>query len=118
MWREDIQPKTAVRARVVPLLEEERDTLRARLQEVRLVLIRRCWIVVLIVCLVQFEAENLRLQEELERTRGQKQEVEDQTVEMLDQLEEVCAAPSLVAHYSISLICSFHFVRYIRHGKI
>jgi Nnf1 len=34
-WRADLQPGEAVRARVIPGLERERDLLRARLAEVR-----------------------------------------------------------------------------------
>ena len=35
-WRADLQPRAAVRARTIPALERERDSLRARLAEVRL----------------------------------------------------------------------------------
>lgn len=35
LWRADLQPRTAVRARTVPALERERDALRARLADVR-----------------------------------------------------------------------------------
>nr|VWO97915.1 N/A [Ganoderma boninense] len=31
VWREDLQPRAAVRARTIPLLEQERDRLRAEL---------------------------------------------------------------------------------------
>jgi hypothetical protein len=34
-WRADLQPRAAVRARTIPTLERERDSLRARLAEVR-----------------------------------------------------------------------------------
>ncbi len=34
-WREDLQPREAVRARTNPTLEEQRDMLRARLAQVR-----------------------------------------------------------------------------------
>lgn len=34
VWREDLQPRGAVRARTVPLLEKERDRLRAELSQV------------------------------------------------------------------------------------
>ena len=33
-WRADLQPRAAVRARTIPALERERDSLRARLAEV------------------------------------------------------------------------------------
>ena len=35
LWRADLQPRAAVRARTVPALERERDALRARLADVR-----------------------------------------------------------------------------------
>ena len=35
VWRDDLQPRAAVRARTVPLLEQERDRLRAELAQVR-----------------------------------------------------------------------------------
>ena len=34
VWREDLQPRAAVRARTIPLLEHERDRLRAELAQV------------------------------------------------------------------------------------
>lgn len=34
VWKEDFQPRAAVRARTVPLLERERDRLRAELSQV------------------------------------------------------------------------------------
>jgi Nnf1 len=36
-WRADLQPRAAVRARTLPALERERDSLRARLAEVRFI---------------------------------------------------------------------------------
>jgi hypothetical protein len=36
IWRADLQPRVAVRARTVPALEHERDLLRARLADVRI----------------------------------------------------------------------------------
>ena len=36
VWREDLQPRAAVRARTIPLLERERDRLRAELAQVLL----------------------------------------------------------------------------------
>ena len=35
IWRADLQPRPAVRARTIPALERERESLRARLAEVR-----------------------------------------------------------------------------------
>ena len=34
VWREDLQPRAAVRARTIPLLEQERERLRAELAQV------------------------------------------------------------------------------------
>ena len=34
VWKEDLQPRAAVRARTIPLLEQERDRLMAELAEV------------------------------------------------------------------------------------
>lgn len=34
VWKEDLKPDAAVRARIVPLLEEERDRLKAQLETV------------------------------------------------------------------------------------
>ncbi len=36
IWREDVQPSAAARARIIPILEAERDRLRVQLEEVRL----------------------------------------------------------------------------------
>ena len=36
VWREDLHPRAATRARTIPLLEKERERLLAELQEVRL----------------------------------------------------------------------------------
>lgn len=36
IWREDLQPSAAARARIMPILESERGRLKAQLEEVRL----------------------------------------------------------------------------------
>ena len=36
VWREDIQPSAAVRARIIPILEAEKERLKAQLEEVRI----------------------------------------------------------------------------------
>ena len=43
LWRADLQPRAAVRARTVPTLERERDALRARLADVRPFIIIICY---------------------------------------------------------------------------
>lgn len=35
VWREDIQPSVAARARIIPILEAEKERLKAQLEEVR-----------------------------------------------------------------------------------
>ena len=35
VWKEDLKPDAATRARIVPLLEEERERLKTQLEEVR-----------------------------------------------------------------------------------
>lgn len=42
VWREDLQPSAAARARIMPILESERDRLKAQLQEVHLSLRATC----------------------------------------------------------------------------
>ena len=43
LWRADLQPRAAVRARTVPALERERDALRARLADVRPFVLFSCY---------------------------------------------------------------------------
>ena len=46
IWREDLQPRAAVRARTIPLLERERDRLRAELSQV---LVNETWLNVMLI---------------------------------------------------------------------
>jgi len=69
VWREDLQPRVAVRARTVPLLEKEAARLRASLEEM--------------------EKENMQLQAQLQRNVQDHQEADDKTMELLDILDEV-----------------------------
>lgn len=39
VWRDDLQPRAAVRARTIPLLQQERDRLKAQLAEVSAVVL-------------------------------------------------------------------------------
>ncbi|OCH91382.1 hypothetical protein OBBRIDRAFT_728873 [Obba rivulosa] len=68
VWREDLAPKAAVRARTVPLLEKERDRLAAELK--------------------QLDEENLELQSTMQNNVQAREEVDDQTSQLLGLLEE------------------------------
>ncbi|KAF9779281.1 hypothetical protein BJ322DRAFT_1089567 [Thelephora terrestris] len=69
IWREDLHPRAATRARTIPLLEKERERLLADLQEL--------------------EDENLRLQEEIASNVRQFDENEKKSETLLDTLDEV-----------------------------
>ncbi|EMD32648.1 hypothetical protein CERSUDRAFT_143706 [Gelatoporia subvermispora B] len=68
VWRDDLHPKAAVRARTIPLLEKERDRLLAELQ--------------------QLDKENLELQNTMQKNVQAREEVEGQVSQLLDLLEE------------------------------
>ncbi|KAF9646490.1 hypothetical protein BDM02DRAFT_3004751 [Thelephora ganbajun] len=69
IWREDLHPRAATRARTIPLLEKERERLLAELQEL--------------------EDENLKLQEEIASNVRQFEENEKTSESLLDTLDEV-----------------------------
>ncbi|KAI0694654.1 hypothetical protein C8T65DRAFT_51552 [Cerioporus squamosus] len=71
VWREDLQPRAAVRARTIPLLEQERDRLRAEL--------------------AQLTAENSGLQSEMERNVRAKEEADREAARLLDVLDKALA---------------------------
>ncbi|RDX43836.1 hypothetical protein K466DRAFT_520096 [Polyporus arcularius HHB13444] len=71
VWREDLQPRAAVRARTIPLLEQERDRLRAEL--------------------AQLTAENSGLQSEMERNVRAKDEADRDAARLLDVLDKALA---------------------------
>ncbi|RPD61048.1 hypothetical protein L226DRAFT_612776 [Lentinus tigrinus ALCF2SS1-7] len=71
VWREDLQPRTAVRARTIPLLERERDRLKAEL--------------------AQLTAENSELQSEMERNIRAKEEADREAARLLDVLDKALA---------------------------
>ncbi|KAI0642443.1 hypothetical protein C8Q79DRAFT_985896 [Trametes meyenii] len=67
LWREDLQPRAAVRARTVPLLEKERDRLRAELS--------------------QLTNENSELQSQMRHNVQAKEEADADAVKLLDVLD-------------------------------
>ncbi|TFK39969.1 hypothetical protein BDQ12DRAFT_704868 [Crucibulum laeve] len=69
MWREDIEPRTAVAARTVPVLEAEVKRLRESLAEV--------------------EGENRQLQSRLEQNMTEAEEADEQTLEFLEKVDQV-----------------------------
>ncbi|KAI0704083.1 hypothetical protein C8Q76DRAFT_753601 [Earliella scabrosa] len=71
VWRDDLQPRAAVRARTVPLLEQERDRLRAEL--------------------AQLTQENTELQSEMQRNVQAKEEADREAARLLDVLDKTLA---------------------------
>ncbi|KAH9829995.1 uncharacterized protein C8Q71DRAFT_385636 [Rhodofomes roseus] len=69
VWREDLHPSAAVRARTVPLLDKERDRLRAELQSL--------------------DAENMRLQDDMRTNVQAREEVDTEAAHLLDLLVEI-----------------------------
>ncbi|KAH9857318.1 hypothetical protein C2E23DRAFT_807505 [Lenzites betulinus] len=68
VWREDLQPRAAVRARTVPLLERERDRLRAELS--------------------QLTDENSALQSQMQRNVHAREDADADTAKLLDTLDK------------------------------
>ncbi|KAL7280713.1 hypothetical protein PYCCODRAFT_1406138 [Trametes coccinea BRFM310] len=71
VWREDLQPRAAVRARTIPLLEKERDRLRAQLS--------------------QLTEENEDLQSQMRRNLQAKEEADAEASRLLDLLDKAFA---------------------------
>ncbi|KAI0794209.1 hypothetical protein C8Q74DRAFT_1247337 [Fomes fomentarius] len=71
VWREDLQPRAAVRARTIPLLEQERDRLQAELS--------------------QLTQENLELQSEMQQNVHTKEEADRDAARLLDVLDKALA---------------------------
>ncbi|KZT72017.1 hypothetical protein DAEQUDRAFT_723667 [Daedalea quercina L-15889] len=69
VWREDLHPGAAVRARTVPVLESERDRLRAELQSL--------------------DAKNKSLQSEMQQNVQAREEVDAEASQLLDILAEI-----------------------------
>jgi len=69
LWMENLQPRAAVRARTIPLLEKERDRLKETLAEL--------------------EQNNLQLQAEMQANVKAREEADAEVVAILDFLEEL-----------------------------
>ena len=92
VWREDLQPRAAVRARTIPVLEKERDRLRTELAQVSRVPLRACRVCVmrwLIMKLSQLTEENSELQSKMERNVQETQDADREASRLLDTLDEV-----------------------------
>ena len=85
VWREDLHPRAATRARTIPLLEKERERLLAELQEVRLLTLPST----IAHSVPQLEDENLQMQNEIVSNVRQFEENEKQSESLLDMLDEV-----------------------------
>ncbi|KAI0630834.1 hypothetical protein C8Q77DRAFT_1135434 [Trametes polyzona] len=68
VWREDLQPRAAVRARTVPILEKERDRLRAELS--------------------QLTEENSELQSQMQRNVHEKEQADADAAKLLDLMDQ------------------------------
>jgi len=86
IWREDLHPRAATRARTVPLLERERERLLAELQEV----FSLNYPTTIAHVPPQLEDENLELQEEITSNVRQFDENEKNAESLLDVLDQVC----------------------------
>jgi len=85
VWREDLHPRAATRARTVPLLERERERLQVELREV----FSLTSFIFTRSCPFQLEDENLKLQEEIESNVRQFNENEKGAENLLDVLDQV-----------------------------
>jgi len=68
-WRADLQPRAAVRARTIPALERERDSLRARLAEM--------------------EKENMELYQEVQENVAAQSRADEKTAEIFAFFDEI-----------------------------
>ncbi|CAL1715548.1 unnamed protein product [Somion occarium] len=82
VWRENIHPRAAVRAKTVPLLEQERDRLKAEL--------------------AKLDEENRRLQTEMQTNVKARTIADEEATALLDLLDEACAKWSGVPMEEIS----------------
>lgn len=89
VWRDDLQPRAAVRARTIPLLEEERNRLHAELAQVVFELPTRCSCVILTVARIKLTQENSELQSEIQRNVQTKEEADKDAARLLDVLDKV-----------------------------
>ncbi|KAI0072818.1 hypothetical protein K474DRAFT_1775187 [Panus rudis PR-1116 ss-1] len=70
VWRDDLHPGAAIRARTIPLLQQERDRLKAELQ--------------------QLDEENRQLQAQLQANVKAKKLADEQVSALLDILDDAC----------------------------
>ncbi|KAH9926299.1 uncharacterized protein BXZ73DRAFT_102980 [Epithele typhae] len=71
VWREDLQPRAAVRARMIPMLETERDRVRAEL--------------------AQLTEENTRLESEMQQNVQAAEDADRDAAKLLDLLDKALA---------------------------
>ncbi|KAI0782661.1 hypothetical protein C8Q75DRAFT_499475 [Abortiporus biennis] len=71
IWRPDLEPKAAVRARTIPVLEKERDRLKQQLAEL--------------------DTKNLELQARIQDNVKSQANADEETTKILDALEEALA---------------------------
>ena len=93
VWREDLSPGAAVRARTVPVLEKERERLRTELQSVRLLDVSHLFSK---QSFAQLDTENRRLQSEMQENVRAREEVDAEASQLLCFLSEVSLWPLAV----------------------
>ncbi|KZT25125.1 hypothetical protein NEOLEDRAFT_1133875 [Neolentinus lepideus HHB14362 ss-1] len=71
LWREDLQPRQAVRSRTIPVLEHEVERLKKTLKEL--------------------EERNLRLQSQIEANVRARKKADDQVAQLLDVVDQIYA---------------------------
>jgi len=93
-WREDLQPREAMRARTIPTLERERDLLRARLAQVR----RPKKLADRVTLIAQMEKENMELYDQVQENVAAQERTDAKTAEMFaffDEVRAITLCPSL-----------------------
>ena len=93
-WREDLQPREAVRARTIPTLVRERDMLRARLAQVRCSL-KKLLQIFLNILVVQMEQENMELCGQVQENVAAQDLADTKTAEIFGFFDEVRGEPTL-----------------------
>ena len=92
IWKEDLKPDAAVRAKIVPLLEDERDRLKAQLEEVSSgVQIRDTTANRPVFLRVQLDQRNRQLQAQMQANVRARDEADEECGRLLDVLQEVRA---------------------------
>ncbi|KAG6374645.1 hypothetical protein JVT61DRAFT_4010 [Boletus reticuloceps] len=83
IWKKDLEPRAAIRARTVPILESEVEKLRATLQN--------------------FEEENQAMFEQMKSNVRRREEADTKTTEMLKTLDDIHSRWSKLPHDEINL---------------